>query len=176
MPLRLIPDDTKLPFMSWVKYRTPVSLVLVVLSIVLFFTVGVNVGIDFVGGTVIEVQSHTPVADVAAIRAKVSTLELGDVQIQGIGDPNDVLIRVATQPGGEAAQQGVVDKVKTVILPADYDYRRIEVVGPRVSASWRIPARSPCSSPSPASWPTSGSASNGSSPSARWRRSSTTPS
>jgi preprotein translocase subunit SecF len=57
MPLRLIPDNTKLPFMKWAKIRTPISLVLMVLSLVLFFTIGVNQGIDFKGGTVIEVES-----------------------------------------------------------------------------------------------------------------------
>ena len=70
-PIRLVPDDTRLPFMDWVKYRTPVSLVLVVLSFVLFFTVGVNVGIDFVGGTIIEVQSHEETANLPEIREQL---------------------------------------------------------------------------------------------------------
>ena len=48
MPLRLVPDNTNLPFMSWVRIRTPISLVLVALSFILFFTIGVNRGIDFV--------------------------------------------------------------------------------------------------------------------------------
>jgi preprotein translocase subunit SecF len=134
MPLRLIPDDTRLPFMKWARIRTPISLALIVLSFVLFFTVGVNQGIDFKGGTVIEVRSHAAVADVADIREKVNSLGLGDVQIQTIGDDATVLIRIATQPGGEAAQQGVVQKVQTVLSTADYDYRRVEVVGPRVSS------------------------------------------
>jgi preprotein translocase SecF subunit len=132
MPLRLIPDDTKFPFMKWAKIRTPISLALIVLSFVLFFTVGLNVGIDFKGGTVIEVESSEPVADIASIREKVGALELGDVQIQGIGEPNHALIRVATQPGGEEAQQAVVRKVQEA-LGSGYEYRRVEVVGPRVS-------------------------------------------
>jgi preprotein translocase subunit SecF len=92
MPLRLIPDNTNYPFMKWAKIRTPISLALIVLSFVLFFTVGLNVGIDFKGGTVIEIQSSEPVADIAAIREKVGALEFGDVQIQGIGQPNQALI------------------------------------------------------------------------------------
>ena len=63
------------------------------------------------GGTVIEVRSKAPTADLAAIRETVSSLELGDVEVQGIGQASDVLIRVATQPGGDAAQQAVVQKV-----------------------------------------------------------------
>jgi preprotein translocase subunit SecF len=132
MPLRLIPDDTKYPFMKWARIRTPISLALIVLSFVLFFTVGLNVGIDFKGGTVIEVESSEAVADIAGIREKVGALELGDVQIQGIGQPNHALIRVATQPGGEEAQQAVVRKVQEA-LGSTYQYRRVEVVGPRVS-------------------------------------------
>ena len=59
MPLRLIPDNTKLPFMKLARIRTPISLALIALSFVLFFTVGLNQGIDFKGGTVIEVRSHS---------------------------------------------------------------------------------------------------------------------
>ena len=133
-PLRLIPDDTNLPFMKWARIRTPISLALIILSFVLFFTVGVNEGIDFKGGTVIEVRSTSgSEADVAGIRSKVDGLNLGDVQIQTIGDAKSVLIRVATQPGGEAAQQEVVQKVKDALGTAAYEFDRVEVVGPRVS-------------------------------------------
>ena len=57
MPLRLIPDDTRIPFMKLAKIRTPISLALMALSFVLLFTVGLNQGIDFKGGTVIEIRS-----------------------------------------------------------------------------------------------------------------------
>src|SRR3954454_8963039 len=134
MPLRLIPDNTNLPFMKCARIRTPISLALIVLSFALFFTVGVNAGIDFKGGTVIEVHAHVPTADVAAIRGKVDSLGLGDVQVQNIGSAQDVLIRVASQPGGEQAQQAVVDKVRGALGTTDYDFRRVEVVGPRVSS------------------------------------------
>jgi preprotein translocase SecF subunit len=132
-PLRLVPDNTNLPFMSWVKYRTPVSLFLIVLSFVLFFTVGVNVGIDFVGGTAIEVQAKAETADVAAIRAELSELGLGEVQVQTIDDERTVLIRVATQPGGEEAQTNAVALIRATLSADEYDYRSTSVVGPRVS-------------------------------------------
>jgi preprotein translocase SecF subunit len=133
MPLRIVPDDTKIPFMWLARIRTPVSLVLVVLSFVLLFTVGLNQGIDFKGGTMIEVRHKSGAADLGAIRETVSGLELGDVEVQGIGEASDVLIRVAMQPGGDAAQQAVVQKVQTALGSSDYEYRRVEVVGPRVS-------------------------------------------
>ena len=103
-PLRLIPDDTNLPFMKWARIRTPISLVLIALSLVLFFTVGVNSGIDFKGGTVIEIRSHQAPADMSSIRDKLNSLGLGEVQIQGIGDESTVLIRIATQQIGVGNQ------------------------------------------------------------------------
>ena len=132
-PLRLIPDGTKLPFMKWARIRTPISLFLIATTFVLFFTIGVNEGIDFKGGTVIEVHSLTGPADLATIRSTVGGLGFGDIQIQSSGNETDVLIRIAAQPGGEAAQQEVVSRVREA-LPADlYEFRRVEVVGPRVS-------------------------------------------
>lgn len=132
-PIRLIPDDTRLPFMKWARIRTPISLFLVAVSLVLFFTVGVNEGIDFKGGTVIEVHDNRGAADVATIRGVVDGLGFGDVQIQNIGSDNDVLIRIAAQPGGEAEQQAVVTKVREALGTQNYEFRRVEVVGPRVS-------------------------------------------
>jgi preprotein translocase SecF subunit len=119
--------------MKWAKIRTPISLVLMALSLVLFFTVGVNTGIDFQGGTVIEVQSHSETADLADIRARLQALEIGDVQIQTIGDARTVLIRVGAQPGVEGVQAEVVGRVRGALGTENYDYRRVEVVGPRVS-------------------------------------------
>jgi len=133
MPVRLIPDNTKIPFMWLARIRTPISLALIVLSFVLLFTVGLNQGIDFKGGTVIEIRSHAATADLADIRTKVNALNFGDVEVQSIGQASDALIRVATQPGGDAAQQAVVQKVQATLGSTDYEYRRVEVVGPRVS-------------------------------------------
>lgn len=130
--LRLVPDDTNLPFMSWRRITFPLSGLLSLLAIVLFFAAGLNFGIDFRGGTLIEVQSKAASADLGAIRSTLGRLDLGEVQLQRFGAPSDVLIRLAQQPGGEEAQQAAVNKVKTA-LGDGYDYRRVEVVGPRVS-------------------------------------------
>ncbi|KAA5602093.1 protein translocase subunit SecF [Blastochloris sulfoviridis] len=130
--LRLVPANTKLPFMAWRRLSFPLSAVLSILSLLLFLTVGMNFGIDFMGGTMIEVQSKSGPANISEMRNKLGSLDLGDVQIQQFGAPTDVLIRIQTQPGGDAAQQAVVDKVKGV-LGADVEYRRVEVVGPQVS-------------------------------------------
>lgn len=130
--LRLVPDETNLPFMSWRRVTFPLSGLLSLLAIVLFFAVGLNFGIDFRGGTLIEIQSKAGPADLGAIRTTLGRLDLGEVQLQRFGAPSDVLIRLAQQPGGEEAQQAAVNKVKAA-LGDGYDYRRVEVVGPRVS-------------------------------------------
>ncbi len=133
-PIRLVPDDTKLPFMQWVRIRTPISLVLIALSFVLFFTVGVNEGIDFKGGTIIQAHYANGPVDVSKVRAIVDGLNLGDAQIQDttVNGQVDALIRVALQPGGETAQTAVVTKIRDA-LGADYTFENVEVVGPTVS-------------------------------------------
>jgi len=130
--LRIVPDDTKFDFMRFRRISFPASAVLSIIAIALFFFHGLNFGIDFVGGTLIEVQSKTGPADLAKMRATLGGLGLGDVQLQEFGAPTDVLIRVAQQPGGEQAQQVAITKVREA-LGNDVEYRRIEVVGPRVS-------------------------------------------
>ena len=131
--LRIVPDDTKFDFMRFRRISFPISALLSILAIVLYFYHGLNFGIDFKGGTLLEIQSKSGSADIAALRAKLGTLGLGDVQLQQFGGPADVLIRLAEQPGGDAAQQAAVQKVRGA-LGDSVDYRRVEVVGPRVSS------------------------------------------
>ncbi|MBM3529289.1 MAG: protein translocase subunit SecF [Alphaproteobacteria bacterium] len=118
--------------MRFRRFSFPTSAILSVLALLAYFSLGLNFGIDFVGGTMIEVQSKTGPADLGRMRSTLNALNLGDVQLQEFGAPTDVLIRVPQQPGGEGAQQEAVAKVRAA-LGADVDYRRIEVVGPRVS-------------------------------------------
>jgi preprotein translocase subunit SecF len=131
-PLRIVPDDTKFDFMRFRRVSFPASALLSMIAIALFFFHGLNFGIDFVGGTLMEVQSKSGPADIAKMRTTLNGLGLGDVQLQQFGAPTDVLIRVAQQAGGELAQQGAVTKVRAA-LGDEVDYRRVEVVGPRVS-------------------------------------------
>jgi preprotein translocase subunit SecF len=130
--LRLVPDDTKFDFMRFRRISFPFSAIVSTLAILAYFVIGLNFGIDFVGGTLLEIQSKTGPADLARMRSTLNALNLGDVQLQQFGGPTDVLIRIPQQPGGEAAQQAAVTKVRGA-LGSDVDYRRIEVVGPRVS-------------------------------------------
>ncbi|MCY6380593.1 protein translocase subunit SecDF [Hoeflea prorocentri] len=119
-------------FMWLRKFTFMFSAAAALASLVLFATVGMNYGIDFKGGSVIEVQSKSGPADVSDIRSRLSDLNLGDVQVQEFGSPEEVLIRVQAQGGGENAEQTVITKVRGD-LEDDYTIRRVEVVGPTVS-------------------------------------------
>jgi preprotein translocase subunit SecF len=130
--LRIVPDNTRFDFMRFRRISFPISAMLSIVAMLLYFYHGLNFGIDFVGGTLIEVQTKAGPADLAQMRTTISGLQLGDFQLQEFGAPNDVLIRVPEQPGGDQAQQEAVQKVRNA-LGTDVDYRRVEVVGPSVS-------------------------------------------
>jgi preprotein translocase subunit SecF len=130
--LRIVPDETHFDFMRFRRISFPLSALLSVLAIVAYFTMGLNFGIDFIGGTLIEIQTKSGPADLGQMRTTLNALNLGDVQLQQFGGQNDVLIRIPQQPGGETAQQEAVSKVRNA-LGSGIDYRRVEVVGPRVS-------------------------------------------
>ena len=130
--LRLVPDNTAIPFMRMRKFTFPVAAFLSIMSVILFFTVGPNYGIDFLGGTVIEIQTKDAKPDLGKIRGQLNGLGIGDVQVQTIGEDNSVLIRIGQQPGGEVAQQEAIGKIKATIGD-EAEFRRTEIVGPRVS-------------------------------------------
>jgi preprotein translocase subunit SecF len=130
--LRIVPDNTHFDFTRFRRISFPISALLSIVAITLFFTHGLNFGIDFKGGTLMEVRAKSGAVDVADMRAKLGSLGLGDIQLQTFGGPDEVLIRVSEQPGGDAAQQEAVQKVRGA-LGETVEYRRVEVVGPRVS-------------------------------------------
>lgn len=130
--LRLVPDQTNFAFMRFRRLSFPFSGVISVLSIVLAMVVGLNFGIDFRGGTLIEIRTLEGPADIAGIRQVMGQLNVGDSQIQEFGAPDSVLIRIGAQPGGDLEQQAVVEKVRAAFGDS-VEYRRVEIVGPVVS-------------------------------------------
>jgi len=130
-PIRFIPDDTKIAFMRLSRFGFFVSGILCAASILLFVFVGLNVGVDFKGGTVVTIRTAEP-ANLDELRGKIDGLDLGSAELQEFGSPNDVLIRLEAQPGGDAAQQEAIAKLKAALGPG-IEYRSIEVVGPKVS-------------------------------------------
>ena len=132
-PIKLINDNTKINFLSNRKICFIASSLLIAISISFLFIKGLNFGIDFRGGTLIEIQKINGDADVSNIRELMKNIDIGDVQIQEFGSSSDVLIRVEQQNGGDSAQQNVIKLVKEVI-GSQYEFRRVEVVGPKVSS------------------------------------------
>lgn len=130
-PLRLIPAGTNIQFISRRYIALVFSICLVVASMGLFAVRGLNLGIDFLGGVMVEVKTTGP-ADVADLRNRIGGLGLGDVTLQEFGAPDVVLIRLQKQEGGDDAQQIAVKKVKDAIGDKVAEYRRTELVGPTV--------------------------------------------
>lgn len=109
--MRFIPDKTSIKFMKGRYFSLAMSAALSIASVVLFFTPGLNYGIDFVGGIQIELKTEGP-ANFGGLRADLDKLGLGQVQLQQFGGADQVLIRLDRQPGGDEAQQAAVEKVK----------------------------------------------------------------
>jgi preprotein translocase subunit SecF len=130
-PIRFVPDGTKIPFMRISRFGYFVSSLLAIASILLFFNPGLNYGVDFKGGSVITIRTPGP-ANLDDMRNRLGGLNLGDVELQEFGSPNDVLIRLEAQSGGEEAEQAAIAKIKTT-LGDKIDYRSVESVGPKVS-------------------------------------------
>jgi preprotein translocase SecF subunit len=134
MPFRLVPDGTNIPFMRGRILGLVVSAILSIASVVLFFYPGMNYGIDFKGGVLVEVRTPEP-ADFATMRAALQQAGVGEVALQQFGSPTDVLVRMEAQ-ADEAAQQRNVAAVRAALEQAVPGARivRTEAVGGRVSA------------------------------------------
>ncbi|WP_245314608.1 protein translocase subunit SecF [Labrys sp. WJW] len=133
--LRIVPDNTSFGFIRFRRISFPISAVLSILALVLFFTHGLNYGIDFKGGIALGVTAQSGQPDVQAIRDKLAPLGLGEVQIQSFGDKGQVLMRIALQPGGDAEQNAVAEKVKQTLKPDYFSGKddQIQIIGPSVS-------------------------------------------
>jgi len=132
--VKLVRSGTKIRFMSGRKLALICSAVAVVASLGLFAVKGLNYGIDFKGGTMVEGRTVGD-ADLGAIRGVLESLDLGDVQVQGFGSASDVLIRVEDVKGGEEARKTLVSRISNAVTEAvpSFEVRRVESVGPKVS-------------------------------------------
>jgi preprotein translocase SecF subunit len=132
-PLIVIRRTPKIDFMRLRRFGFLFSGLLATVSIVAFLISGLNYGIDFRGGTMIEARVTTGPANLGLMRSELDKLNLGDASLQGFGGPSDVLIRLPEQPGGDAAQMKVVALARKA-LGAGIDYRQVQVVGPTVGS------------------------------------------
>lgn len=131
---RLIPENTKIPFMGMHKVLMAISIVISIIFIVLLIFRGLNFGVDFTGGILMEVRTEQA-ADLEAMRGTLGQAGVGSVALQEFGAPTDVLIRLQQQEGGETAQNAAIEKVRTALkglYGEGVEYRRVEVVGPKV--------------------------------------------
>lgn len=129
-PIHLVPHDTKIDFVAKRWWAFGVTILLMIVTVASLSINGLNLGIDFKGGILIEAKAAQDI-DVAALRAEIATLNLGEISLQEFGSKSDVLIRIQRQEGGEDAQQKAIEAVREK-LGGDYEYRRVEVVGPTV--------------------------------------------
>ena len=131
--LKIVPENTAIDFQKRNKLAALFSSILLLGSLGIFLLQGLNLGIDFKGGILLEARTSQAEADIGGLRNDLGALGLGEVSIQGFGAPQDVLIRVQRQEGDETAQIAALTKI-TQALGADYDVRRTEFVGPTVGA------------------------------------------
>lgn len=133
MLVKMLPITPTLDFMGKRRLFLIFSAALVVGSILLFLIQGLNLGVDFRGGTLIEVKT-TETTTISDLRDILSGLGLGEVTLQEFGDPQDILINLAKQPGEEKDQIKAINQVKEALGDRVAEYRRTEFVGPKVGA------------------------------------------
>ena len=129
-PIHFIPSDTKVDFVAKRWWAFSLTLLLVVITIAALCIKGLNLGIDFKGGILIEAKAEQAI-DISSLRTELQNLNLGEIELQQFGAPTDVLIRIQRQDGDEALQMKAVQSVRDKLGTA-YEYRRVEVVGPTV--------------------------------------------
>ncbi len=120
-----------IPFMSYGRYTTTISLVTFVLAVFFLATKGLNFGVDFTGGTVMEVHYAQP-ADLNKVREQLAGIDLKDAQVQNFGSSHDVLIQVPLKQNTSGAKlsENVMGKLREA--DAGVEMRRVEFVGPQV--------------------------------------------
>jgi len=132
MGLQIIPYNTTYDIIAKKNIIFSILITIALLCLGSIFLQGFNYGIDFKGGLLLEIRTHE-VANLSQLRSDLSGIVQGEVTLQEFGSSNDVLIRVERQPGGDEDQLAALGKVKEK-LGQNVDYRRVETVGPKVSA------------------------------------------
>lgn len=127
---KLIPHDTKIDFISKRKYVFLFSIFMTLGSILTFFFHGLNYGVDFRGGFVMEIRTQEK-ADIGALRTKLNDLHVGEFSLQAFGSDKDVMIRMPSSGESQAEQNAALERVKAA-LGDNVEYRRLEKIGPKI--------------------------------------------
>ena len=128
--IRKLPLDFGIQFIARRSLFLAFSVFLLLGSVGLFLTQGLNFGVDFRGGILLEIRTQGP-ADLGALRDRFAGLDLGEVSLQQFGEPTDVLINIRRQEGDEKAQLAAVQVARDA-LGDSVEIRRQEFVGPKV--------------------------------------------
>jgi preprotein translocase SecF subunit len=126
----LIPHDTKIDFVGLRKFVFSFSILVTVISVLAFAFRGLNYGVDFSGGFVMEIRTQQA-ADLGALRSKLNNLKIGEVSLQEFGSDRDVMIRMPSSGESQQEQNAALEKVKEA-LGGEVDYRKIEKIGPKI--------------------------------------------
>ena len=133
MPLlNIIPKNTSFKFMSLRKIGLFFSVTLILISFIAIFTKGLNFGIDFTGGVLIEIRSKNETINLTKLRDDLNKLNVGEVQLQTIGSEQDIVIRVQKYSSGQDKQLDSIKKIKSALANIEIEFRRTEYVGPKV--------------------------------------------
>ncbi|MEL7150501.1 MAG: protein translocase subunit SecF [Pseudomonadota bacterium] len=140
MRLRLVPQETNFDFFRFRTITFGISVAAIIASIILWLTIGLNFGIDFRGGTSIRTEAVQPIDD-GAYRRAVEALEIGEVSVTQVFDPNFTedqnvaLIRIQAQEGAESVPVEVINQVQVALAEIDpsIEFTSVDSVGPKVS-------------------------------------------
>ena len=136
--IKLLPQKTNFQFVSFARLAATLSIIAVIATVIGTIYPGLNLGIDFKGGTVLELNTGARPVELAKVRGALNGLKLGDVQVQTFGKPNDAIVRFQTPAG--AAPGEVVTRVKAAVTQTlgQVTFSRTDVVGPEVSDELKI--------------------------------------
>ena len=137
--IKVLPVRTHFRFVRLAKYFSPLSAIIVIGALYLALVPfkppcgGLTCGIDFKGGSVIELTTAPQVADPGKIRAGLGSMGLGDIQVQGFGGPSQVMVRFQTPAGANASRTADAVKARIAQIQSPVKFTRADVVGPKVS-------------------------------------------
>ena len=129
--LNIFPRNTNYKFMRLRKIAIFFSISLFIISFISIFIQGLNFGIDFTGGVLIELRSKNEIINLTELRGNLNKLNIGEVQLQTIGSDNDIAIRVQ-KDSGDDKQLDSIKKIKNALSNIEIEFRRTEYVGPKV--------------------------------------------
>ena len=132
--LKLVPEETNINFIGLRKMAFVLSIALIIGGLFVAFNQKLNFGIDFTGGTLVEIKTKAEVADIPAMRTELAELNIGAISVQEFGASDEILIRIPQQERDEAEQKEAMDQVRAVLEKHVDEYRRVEFVGPQVGA------------------------------------------